>query len=53
MPLLLICYYYLLFYSFSRLINVTDIGQDYDLDSLFYLLYGRSAAGIMILTLDL
>ena len=37
--------YYLSFYSFSRLINGTDIGQDYDLDDLFYLLYGRRAAG--------
>ncbi|XP_019851673.1 PREDICTED: uncharacterized protein LOC100636115 isoform X9 [Amphimedon queenslandica] len=30
--------------SFSRLINGTDISQDYDLDNLFYLLYGRRAA---------
>ena len=35
----------LLYSRFSRIINVTDIGQDYNLDDMFYLLFGRRAAG--------
>uniref|UniRef100_A0A1X7SM59 DOMON domain-containing protein n=1 Tax=Amphimedon queenslandica TaxID=400682 RepID=A0A1X7SM59_AMPQE len=35
--------------SFSRTIVVTDVGQDYNLDSSYYLLFGRRAAGTILM----
>lgn len=37
------------FYSFSRLIDGSDIGQDYNLNDTFYLLYGRRLSGTLTL----
>ena len=33
---------------FSRTIDITDMGQDYNLNSSYYLLFGRRAAGTAI-----
>ena len=37
-----------LVYSFSRTIDITDVGQDYNLNNSFYLFFGLRAAGLLI-----